>query len=126
MVSLLRKFFLCGAAAGQPHRNGGALAGYGPDGQAVFLAKAVLQTLVDVPHSHMAVLGGGLLRPRLGERFGGLLGGHADTVIGQRNQHIAVFAVQRDGQRNAPGTAFRLDAVEDGVFHKRLECEAGN
>ena len=81
---------------------------------------------MDVPQPHMAELGGLLLRAGLAQRAGGLLGRHAHAVVAQVDQHVAGGGLMRDGQRDATRAALGLDAVEDGVFHQRLQRKAGD
>ena len=71
----------------------------------------------------MAVFGGGLLGAGLLQGLCGLLRRHADAVIRQVDEHIAVRGVALDPQCDLPGTALRLNAVEDRVLDEGLQSE---
>ena len=53
----------------------------------------------------------------------GLLRRHADAVVRQVDEHIAVRGVALDPQCDLPGTALRLNAVEDRVLDEGLQSE---
>ena len=71
----------------------------------------------------MAVFGGGLLGAGLLQGLCGLLRCHADAVVRQVDEHIAVRGVALDPQCDLPGTALRLNAVEDRVLDEGLQSE---